>query len=425
VTLFQSSQEAGQAGANVPRKRAILLAVAWVAIAAAPHERAAFETLGVIGSAVEDVRHDIFVTLENPHLRFRVPAQPPEKRRSLLVILNGAREAGTAVHLRFDGNRGRVDPKAGTVDYPLCAVLLDDLVFEPETRCAAADEPRLPSGEAALTLGMAQLAAGKTAAAASLLARAGSSPNPAFRKLLLNARADAAEGLAWTEVPGSEKADRQWLAALTDHRAEAELSPDDIEIQLSIGQVLDRLGAYDEARTLYERQLSRHPDEEYRLRVRIGAIYRQQGDQVRALDQLNQLVAHNGPQTGMRYHYHRGWTLTRLKRFDEAVAEFTQGMKEQPDYAWAYLRRSCAYASLGEIDDARKDMAQAIAQMESDLRAYESPTLRFDLQRARIVAAELDTASRAGSHAPLPDTCRGFWGADDEARPRSPLLPSA
>lgn len=85
-------------------------------------------------------------------------------------------------------------------------------------------------------------------------------------------------------------------------------SPEDREVQFSIGLVLEQLGGYGEAKAVYDDLLERWPDEELRVALRLGALHRQQERFEAALEPVDALAS-RGPKDGMRYHYHRGSRL--------------------------------------------------------------------------------------------------------------------
>jgi tetratricopeptide (TPR) repeat protein len=393
--------------------------------AAAPAQTAApaphiFEERGATGGGADDGEGGVLLTLWSPHIRFHVPRQPEGALEPLGAIVRRSNETGQSMILLYDGTRAHLDHAAGTLDFPLCRVVLGELVFQPAIPCLNAPADASQSPETALGLGYAYSARGDSRHALELLGQV-RSDDASLRKLLLRIRGDASSGLF--EESWSDAADRANLAALTDYRALAALQPADVEIQFRIASALQELGDYPASRAVLDTILVRWPDEEFRAAVRIGALYRLQGENEKALEQLDNFVARHGPQPGMRFHYHRGWTLTRLGRFSEAVAEFTEGLKRQPDYAYAYIRRSCAEASIGRLEEALADLEQGrtlLAGLPSG-----SADILFDIRRAEAVRAALKRELAAGGNRPLLGTCGGYWGHADEARQRSLLLPPA
>ena len=63
-------------------------------------------------------------------------------------------------------------------------------------------------------------------------------------------------------------------------------------------------------------------------------------------------------QFNMATQYNLGWTLYELSRFDEAVEAFSRGIPQQPDYAFAYLRRGFAYYQQGKDILAKEDFSE-------------------------------------------------------------------
>jgi tetratricopeptide (TPR) repeat protein len=225
------------------------------------------------------------------------------------------------------------------------------------------------------------------------------------------------------EPPLSETADRFRVNALGDYRSLANLEPDDPEHQFSIGNLLQDLGAYTEAGAVFDGILDRWPNEKFRVSIRKGALRRSQGDYVGALATLDRLVAELGTQQGMRYHYHRGWTLSLLGRYQEAIAEYSEGLKGQSDYPSAYERRGCAYASLGRLDDALRDLERAKALFQAQPGGSAAPTVARDVKRIEAQRQRV-AASAPGGAEPIMRICDGDpWDNWERPRQRSPLLP--
>ncbi len=61
----------------------------------------------------------------------------------------------------------------------------------------------------------------------------------------------------------------------------------------------------------------------------------------------------------MSYFYHLGWTHYEMGQYREAISDFTEGLKTQPDYLYAYWRRGLAFEKLGELSKAKSDYARA------------------------------------------------------------------
>ena len=379
-----------------------------------------FESQGIPSGASSDNEESLLVSFWDEHVRFRVPKQPEDRLAKLQAILIRSLDSGQSVSFTYDASEGRVNRETGTLDFPLCGATLEGATFEPVVACSTAPSNPSASADSALALAYAFSNLGEHAQARKLLQRAEPADEPAFRKLLLRIRADAA--ILSVDEPWSESADRAHLAALNDYRELATIQPDDVELQFSIADALEELGDYDEARIVLDRIPRRWTDEKFRTAVRIGALYRRQGENERALEQLDDFVAKNPDPRfrGMKFHYHRGWTLTRMKRFDEAVAEFDKGLQRQPDYPYAYFRRACAQASRGRIADALTDVERG-RKLLAEAPAKLDP-IEFDIRRADAVILELKRARETADYKPMPGICEGYWGRSDEARSKSPLL---
>ncbi len=387
-----------------------------------------FETLANVQAGNEEKDGISWFETWDHGMRFVLEAKHRDKSEALWSVLTSSYRHGLAVRVRYDASAARFDPTVRRIVYPICSVELDDHIVESGRSCRsiAGTAGRKSGGaEQLISLALAQLASGAPRAAVDLLDKSLARPalNPDLLKLAIRARADSYEALSYEEQPATDAADRATVAALADDRKYATLAPDDIDVQFSIGQALEQLGDYELARLTYEQIQKRWPDEDFRVTLRLAALARQAGDAEDSLNILNGLVERLGAQNSMRYHYHRGWTLNKLGRFDEAIAEFNQGLKAQPDYAYAYLHRACAYASVGDLSSALSDMETAARHLGKVLRTEGSRSIEHDLGTIAKGASSLRAASKAGSKAAMPTICDGYWGADYKPRSRSRLLP--
>lgn len=74
---------------------------------------------------------------------------------------------------------------------------------------------------------------------------------------------------------------------------------------------------------------------------------------LKAAQNLDQQGAH----TSMMTQYNLGWSLYELGRFEEAVEAFSTGMRLQPDYPFAYLRRGLVFYNQGKSISAKEDFS--------------------------------------------------------------------
>jgi tetratricopeptide (TPR) repeat protein len=112
--------------------------------------------------------------------------------------------------------------------------------------------------------------------------------------------------------------------------------------------------------------------------IQLASLYRESGQAEKALVSLRQMLndhlgmAGKGTTPGMPSYYHLGRTLVVLERWPEAAEAFSEGLKYQGDYSWAYLYRALSYDHMNVTDQARDDVKKArslILELKSDDRA--------------------------------------------------------
>jgi tetratricopeptide (TPR) repeat protein len=237
-------------------------------------------------------------------------------------------------------------------------------------------------------------------------------------------RGDALDSQAYPSAgPINERGDRYLVRAIDDFRRASALDTSDHRPLLWEANASRTLGAYDEALSLYGEIERRWPDQYFRATIARSATYRLMGRPDEALDELDRMVKKHGSQDGMMYHYHRGWTLNALQRYAEAAEEFSAGIASQPDFAWAFMKRACAFAQMGEKPRAIADVKTAIDILG---RRLDDPDASNAIaqQRARLdeVLRNLEDA-RQPARAALDATCsEGFVGPDFQRRERSELF---
>lgn len=238
-------------------------------------------------------------------------------------------------------------------------------------------------------------------------------------------RGDALGSMAYsTGHTINDRDDRLLVRAIADFRQAAALDPSDHRPLLWQGNAARSLGAYDEALALYEEVERRWPEQYFRPAILRGATYRQIGKFDAALQALDTLVKEHGPQHGMMYHYHRGWTLNELQRYPEAVKEFTAGLQTQPDYVGALAARSCAYAQQGKIERALADQKLALKNWDIvdrlSTRTADSADRRAEFENIlRKLEEALQSAPNSPNDAPCDDSSDGPLL---KKRERSPLF---
>jgi tetratricopeptide (TPR) repeat protein len=329
-----------------------------------------------------------------------------------------------AVQVRYDAGAGRANAAGGFVEYPLCSasIVTGPSVGDARVTCPAGAAPAPENSEGALALGLALSAAHPTEAR-PLLGQALGDPQLSrpLRAAALDARAEAAEAIAETLPFAGAEFDRAAADALADDRAWVGIAPEDPEPQYAVARLLAGLGGYAEAEAVYL-AIGRHwPDEAFNVAVRTGALYRRQGRYAEALRALDDYAAREGPPDGMKFHYHRAWTLTLLNRPAEVVDELTRGLATQPDYTYAFFMRACAYGRLGRVDEALADQERGLALLRRV--TGEAGSLVDDQLAIAVESANaLRQLAAARRSAPTGVACDRLWARDIRARPRSPLL---
>ena len=66
----------------------------------------------------------------------------------------------------------------------------------------------------------------------------------------------------------------------------------------------------------------------------------------------------------MMTQYNLGWTLYELGRNEEAIAAFSRGIPNQPDYLFVYWRRGLAFERMGNSEEAKTDFRMVDALLK-------------------------------------------------------------
>jgi uncharacterized membrane-anchored protein/tetratricopeptide (TPR) repeat protein len=281
------------------------------------------------------------------------------------------------------------------------------------------------AAELALGRGVAYLEAQRLEPAIRLLgqALASNALGDLARILALRSRGQAQQYVVEdSRRDPTTESDRTLLAAIEDFRAWQELEPASLAPLDKEADILQSLGAYDEALAIYRRVRDEQQDGWFWPSIKIAATYRLMGDHLRALGTLDELERRPRGWDGMAYRYHRGWTLVRLGRYADAEATFTVGLESQPDFGWARVGRACARSAQGKLTDALADLESAIADLEPPEGVRNTAQQQRDLEQTRSVAEMLRGAVADPPEVPPREPCRLFLEALDRPRTRSPEL---
>lgn len=76
-------------------------------------------------------------------------------------------------------------------------------------------------------------------------------------------------------------------------------------------------------------------------------------------------------------HHNVGVGLALKEQWNEAIAEFDEALRLDPNYAVAYINRSTAYFALGQYERAIRDLDEAIRLNAKDDVAYANRALAY------------------------------------------------
>lgn len=396
-------------------------AAAAVAQPAAGKEERIFRTEGYVGGfGKEGGRY--LLQLHDWAVRYRLPRLDEKRLAPYGDVIVTAYDVGVRLGVQFDGAAGRLTPDGDQIEYPLCTIEVDGASVGSVAANCPPRQAAAGAGERALALGLAHRFARPDLAIEHLGTAVGAKDlPPAARAIALEARGTSFVDSALSLPRSDPDHDAKLMAAYADFQRLAELQPDNEEAHRGMAGALTDLGAYDEALAIYADLLSRGMDT-FRSSISAGAVHRLRGDYMAALRTLDELAEREGPMEGMRYHYHRGWTLRLLGRHEEAIAAVSKGMTTQPDYPFALLHRACSYAQLGRHREARADQEQGLRLLRSLAARQTNPVIDRHVAEGERALERLRRAVAAGETGPLDEPCQD---GDEQvtARERSALLP--
>jgi len=359
--------------------------------------------------------------------RMLVPRKGAPDSRAVIAALKDSQKTNRSVFASYDPNSGQFDAER-RVTFVVRRLTYDGRAIEaaPEPKLIEPRSMREAAARAvARSVALQDLGRFEEARGAIRGALGSGDLEPRLHEAALRNQAVVAAELAYALGPESRvEADELLVESLQSMQAALIHAPGDRGLVLGMANALTSLGAYEDALRIYDAVAKADLEQAYWPTLNVVIVQRLLGRPDQALATLDALVEQKGPQRGMPFHYHRGWTLSELGRYEEAIAEFTVGLESQPDYQWALSKRACAAASLGRHRAALADQERAVKLGEETVAA--SPGRRafvFNLDRARAVRDTLRVAVDKGETAAIKDLCTGYWPADEERRARSPLLP--
>lgn len=356
----------------------------------------------------------------NPDVRYSLQLPDVSEGSPAFRAIHSAITHTRLLTLAVDWGAARLGSDRKHIVFPVCSVRFEEISAVMSAPCPRADGG-MPAGYIVLAQGIVLSETGRVADSLPLLSKAIESGDldEEWRLNALALRANNRFHHAFAFPDWSESQDRLLVAALADlRRVDAERpSP---KVKNEIANALSRLGAYDEAREAVAGIDDPEDPEEFQKTITSASIARLQGKPQVALDMLNALSARMSSEGGMKFHYHRGRTLLQLGRMDEAVAEFTTGLANQPDYWSALVLRGCAFAAVGDITRAKEDFQAA----QSKIVAVVVDGPQSDTNRlVEKMISRMETSERTSRLTPDTEVCVDFVGKLDSKRTRSPFLP--
>ena len=175
--------------------------------------------------------------------------------------------------------------------------------------------------------------------------------------------------------------------AISDLSRAIEAGGEDSGLYLSRAQAW--IGKEDEDRALADisRAIRAAPDpsQAYMLRA---SIHGKNGSLQKAHADLTQAV-NVGQANKPRAHYYRGTLRMRLKRQEDALADFTAAIALDPRYGWAYYMRGHVRLKTGDAKAALDDLNRAAEIMPKESSVYVQ-RVEAHLRAGNVAAAKAD-----------------------------------
>lgn len=149
----------------------------------------------------------------------------------------------------------------------------------------------------------------------------------------------------------------QYDRAIFDHSEAARLRPDYAESYSDRGNARLAKGQYAQAATDYSEAVRLAPNSPIYLNNRCFA-YAVLGETEKALADCDSAIKLAPKRTATLYDS-RGYALTRAKRYDAAIRDFSTALEIDPKHASALWGRGYVYMRKGETEKAQRDFATA------------------------------------------------------------------
>jgi predicted O-linked N-acetylglucosamine transferase (SPINDLY family) len=169
-----------------------------------------------------------------------------------------------------------------------------------------------------------------------------------------------------------------------------DVNPQHADTHDKLGDALQELSRWDEARSSYERAIALHPDHA-QAHMHLGNVLQELKRWDEALTHYDRAIA-VAPNVAATHH-NRGLVLQELQRWDEALASHSQALALKPDHANACINCGLVLQELQRWDEALASYDQTITIRPDFAEAYiNRGTLLQKLQRCDEALASYDRA---------------------------------
>ncbi len=93
--------------------------------------------------------------------------------------------------------------------------------------------------------------------------------------------------------------------------------------------------------------------------IKKAVAFREQKNFNAALEQIELHNQCDKSKIRMSYYYHLGWTYSDMGEYQRAIDAFSEGLKTDPNFPFAYWRRGLTYEKLGKTIEAQADYKKA------------------------------------------------------------------
>ena len=201
-------------------------------------------------------------------------------------------------------------------------------------------------------------------------------------------------------------AKKDYDSAIADYSEAIRLNPNSASAFASRGNAWSNKKDYDRAVADYSEAIRLKGDDVFADLIGRASVYRESGNFSAALDDIERaktaIASYKGsdPSPRMTYYFHKGRTLHAMGNYDAAIAAFSAGIPEQPDYYWVYYNRALSYEKTGQRDKTVEDLTTFAAHTE---QKNWSDEIKAKLEQYKISVPQ-DKPKTANESAPKPWT---------------------